>query len=208
MDDGFDDALDDLLVWLDPDREIAGDKYETIRAGLIKVFIAKGFSDPEDLTDITIDRVKRKLPEIKDTYEGEKANYFHGVARNVIREALRRREIATDKIPEQVTLPDFKDDRYECLLRCLGLTPARNRELILDYYLYVGKDKIEHHRLMAEELGISPGALRTRAHHIRRDLEACVLQCVGSLESKQKSTLEALLQRQPSTGTRGKERQP
>src|SRR5207248_10441870 len=56
------------------------------------------------------------------------------------------------------------------------------------------------HRRMAEELGISVGALRTRSHHIRRDLEKCVLQCANSLVTKQKTSLRALLKRRHLIG--------
>jgi hypothetical protein len=32
---------------------------------------------------------------------------------------------------------------------------------------------------MADELSISEGALRTRAHHLRVSLEKCVLRCIA-----------------------------
>lgn len=181
---------DDLLDWLGPEP---GQQYETIRAGLIRVFISNGLDDAEDLADLTIDRVVKKLPEIRETYEGEKARYFHGVARNVIHEARRRREVATDKIPEDLSPAPVRSDEYECLLKCLKLLPYERRELILDYYLYEGRDKVEHHRRMAEELRITVGALRTRAHHIRRDLEKCVRRCVRAILKKTKSGSESIV---------------
>jgi RNA polymerase sigma factor (sigma-70 family) len=182
-------SLDDLFNWLGPDP---GQQYEVIRTGLIRIFISKGFDDAEDLADQTIDRVVKKLPEIGDTYEGEKVRYFYGVARNIIHEARRRKEIATDKIPERLSRVPVRSDEYECLLKCLEHLLYEKRELILDYYLHEGKDKVEHHRQMAEELGITPGALRTRAHHTRRELEKCVRQCVGNITGKQKVALKAL----------------
>lgn len=202
MDDGF----DDLLAWLDPNRETAGQRYEVIRAGLIRIFVSKGFSDAEDLADMTILRVTRKLSAIEDEYVGEKERYFHGVARNIVRERWRRKEIATDKIPERTTRPTNTSDSYDCLLECLKPLPAQKRELILDYYLYEGKDKAELHRRMAEELEISVGALRTRAHHLRRDLEKCVRQCVGKLVAKQKTSFRSLLRRSRLIGAINKER--
>ena len=48
-----------------------------------------------------------------------------------------------------------------------ALLPPEKRDLILDYYLYEGHDKVEHHKLMAKRLGISEGALRGRVHQIR-----------------------------------------
>lgn len=198
-------SFDDLLDWLGPD---SGRQYEIIRAGLIRIFISKGFNDAEDLADETIDRVAKKVPEIREAYEGEKARYFHGVARNIVHEARRRKEIGTDQIPERSTQLTRTSDKYDCLLECLRFLSAQKRELILDYYLYEGRDKVECHLRMAEELGISVGALRTRAHHIRRDLEKCVLQCAKNLISKQKTSLRALLKRRHTISAINKERQP
>jgi RNA polymerase sigma factor (sigma-70 family) len=179
------DSFDDLLNWLDLDREFAGQKYEVIRAGLIRIFVSKGFSDAEDLADETIDRVIKRLPDIRETYKGEPIRYFRGVARNIIRERLRRKEIATDQIPEPIPQSESASDKYECLLKCLKFLSREKRELIVDYYLYQGHDKVEHHRRMAEELCISEGALRTRSHHIRAALEKCVLKCIKSLAKEQ-----------------------
>jgi RNA polymerase sigma factor (sigma-70 family) len=205
------ESFDALLAWLDTDREVAGRKYETIRAGLIRIFVSQGFSDADYLTDRAINIVTTKLPEIRDDYVGEPARYFYAVARNVAHEARRRKEIATDKIPEsQSPAPVAKtSDRYDCLIDCLKKLSHEKRELILDYYLYEGRDKIEHHRQIARELGITDGALRTRAHHIRAGLEKCVLECVKNLDEKQKTTLSALLKRrQMSTTAIAKEQQP
>jgi RNA polymerase sigma factor (sigma-70 family) len=185
------DPFDDLLDWLDPDRDLAAQKYETIRAGLIRIFVGKGFSDAEDLTDEAFRRVTKRLPDIRDSYVGEPAFYFHGFARNLIREAYRTKEIATDVIPVSSIEITNRSDEYECLLRCLEFMDPAKRELILDYHAYHGQDKVEQHEIMARELGISEGALRGRAHHIRAKLEECVLKCTQSLRSKQKPPQEA-----------------
>ncbi|MDX6289475.1 MAG: hypothetical protein QOH42_1274 [Blastocatellia bacterium] len=178
--------FDDLLAWLDPDRDIAARKYETIRAGLIRIFVAKGFSDAEDLADETIARVIKRLPEIRDSYVGEPARYFHGVARNIVLEASRRREIPTDVSPVAWIRITNKSDEYECLMRCLQFLTPSKRELILDYHVYEKHDKIEQHKIMAQELGISKGALRLRAHQIRAEIEKCVLECTKNLRKETK----------------------
>jgi RNA polymerase sigma factor (sigma-70 family) len=187
------DPFDNLLDWLSPDRDEAARKYESIRAGLIRIFIAKGFNDAEDLADETITRVVKRLPEIRESYVGDPARYFHGVARNVALEAGRRKEIATDVSPVASIEITNHSDEFQCLLRCLKfLTPAK-RDLILDYHLYEGRDKIEQHRLMAQELGISDNALRVRAHHIRSELEKCVLKCTKSLKQETKGVAGSIL---------------
>ena len=174
------EPFDALLEWLDTDRETAGQRYEVIRAGLIRMFISNGLSDAEHYADETIDRVIKRLPEIKETYVGDPVKYFHGVARNVIREARRRKEVLIDIVPDRFLQEPYKSDTSECLSKCLGLLPRDKQEFILDYHLYKGHAKIEHHREMAGELAITEGALRTRAHHLRVTLEKCVIECIDN----------------------------
>jgi DNA-directed RNA polymerase specialized sigma24 family protein len=180
------DPFDALLEWLDSDREKAGQRYEIIRTGLIRIFVSKGLSDAEHYTDEAIDRVVKRLPEIQAKYVGDPARYFHGVARNLILEAGRRREVATDVLPLRITHEVVRSDTSECLSKCLKLLPADKQEFILDYHLYQGHAKVENHRQMADELSISEGALRTRAHHLRVSLEKCVLECIA--QSRQNKT--------------------
>lgn len=173
------EPFDALLEWLDSDREKAADRYEIIRAGLIRIFVSKGLSDAEHYTDETIDRVVKRLPELQKTYVGDPARYFHGVARNVLLEYGRRKEVSTDLIPQRQTQENARSDTHECLSKCLKLLPRDKQELILDYHLYQGHAKIQNHREMAHELSISEGALRTRAHHLRVSLEKCVIRCIS-----------------------------
>jgi len=172
------DPFDELLEWLDPDREKAGQRYEAIRAGLIRMFVARGVSDAEYYADETIDRVMKRLPEIKASYVGDPARYFHGVARNILMEIRRRKEVPTDVLPQSFAPEPSQSDTSECLTKCLQELPRDKQEFILDYHLYHGHEKVVHHRQMANELSISEGALRTRAHHLRVSLEKCVLRCV------------------------------
>lgn len=175
------EPFDALLAWLDPDREIAGRKYELIHLGLTRIFISRGFSDAEDLADLTVSRVITLLPGIKDEYVGEPARYFHKVAHFIALEAWRRPEIATDVFPEKLSGESFTSDKYDHLLECLNLLTEEKRELIIEYYLYQGSEKIDHRQRMAKERGISVGALRSRAHHIRDALEGCVIQRLKKL---------------------------
>src|ERR1043166_6545207 len=150
-----------------------------IRAGLIRIFVSKGLSDAEHYADETIDRVIKRLPELRESYVGDKARYFNGVARNVVLEYGRRKEVPTDVLPHTVTPKDVRSDIHECLSKCLQMLPFDKQEFILDYHLYQGHAKIQHHRQMAGELRITEGALRTRAHHLRVNLEKCVLRCIN-----------------------------
>jgi RNA polymerase sigma factor (sigma-70 family) len=172
------EQFDSLLTWLGQDRELAGRKYETIRLGLVRIFVSKGFSDAEDLADETINRVMMRLPDIKAKYSGEPACYFHGVARNIIRETNRRKEVAIGVIEGRIEPARQRSEAHDCLTNCLERLPENKRDLILDYYLYDGHDKVEHHKRMAGELKITEGALRSRAYQIRHNLENGMRQCI------------------------------
>ena len=172
------EQFDSLLTWLGTDRDLAGRKYETIRSGLVRIFVSKGFNDAEDLADETINRVIVKLPAIQEKYSGEPACYFHGVARNIIRETNRRKEVAVGVIEGRVEPERERSEAHDCLSNCLRRLPENKRDLILDYYLYEGHDKVEHHKRMAGELKITEGALRSRAYQIRQNLENGMRQCI------------------------------
>lgn len=179
------EPFDELLHWLNSDREAAALKYEALRAGLLRLFVSNGISDAGFYTDQTFDRVTNRLPEIRETYVGDPARYFYGVARKIVFEA-RRKEVTTDVIPDQVFEEKHPSDMIECLGLCLQDLSQNKVELLLDYHLYQGRAKVESHREMARELSISEGALRTRMHHLRVSLEKCVLQCVENRTQKQK----------------------
>jgi DNA-directed RNA polymerase specialized sigma24 family protein len=180
------EAFDQMLAWLDSDRERAGQKYEEIRCGLIKIFVCQGCSDPECLADETIDRVIHKIQEIVPNYAGNPALYFSGVARYILLEYKNR--IAQLRLlpaapPKQIEEGEDIEREYECLDRCIErLTPA-NRELILEYYREEKRAMIENRKRLAERLGVTPNALRVRADRIRNGLEKCVANCL-----KQKGT--------------------
>ena len=171
------EQFDSLLSWLNVDRELAGKRYETIRSSLVKTFVLNGFNDAEDLADETINRVIGRLSEIRRGYTNEPAYYFHGVARNVVRERRRRKEISAEHVEISVEPRVEPSEESVCLGHCLRRLSARKRDLILDYYLYEGHRKIEHRKGMAGELKITTGAIRNRAHKIRSGLADCMREC-------------------------------
>ena len=50
------EEFDNLLGFLDPSAEVAGQKYEEIRRRLNKIFTCRGCTSPEELVDKSIDR--------------------------------------------------------------------------------------------------------------------------------------------------------
>jgi DNA-directed RNA polymerase specialized sigma24 family protein len=170
------ESFEALLDWLAPQREEAGKKYEDIRRRLIKIFACRGCAEPEDLADESINRVISKLKDIEDTFRGDPAFYFYGVANKVHLEYLRRRP--TPQLPPPRNDTDNIEKEYACLEKCIQeLTPA-NRELVLQYYQEEKRAKIEHRKQLADQFGIALNALRIRAHRIRTTLQECVQSCM------------------------------
>lgn len=175
---GDSDDFDELLDWLHPDREQAGKKYEDIRRRLVRIFVHRGCTLAEDLADETINRVLKKVREIRTNFNpsDDPALYFYGVGRNVYREYLKRRPEPALPPPDEGT--DDETPEYECLEKCLGLLSPSNRELILEYYGDEEGTKIDRRKKLAERFGMALNALRIRAHRIRLDLKRCVLECL------------------------------
>ena len=169
-------AFDQLLTWLDPDRDQAARKYEAIRARLIKIFTCRACLTPEDLADETIDRVILKQSELVGNYVGDPALYFYGVASNVLHEYFRVKPVPEPPIATHSSIES--EQSYECLDHCMEQLPARTRQLILDYYSDEAESKIQHRKKLAATLGIPLNALRIKTCRIRESLFQCVQECL------------------------------
>lgn len=173
------EAFDRLLTWLGDDRDSAARKYEEIRRGLIRIFIARGCRWAEELADETINRVVRKIFEVADNFDdNDPARYFYGVARNVHREYLHNLSRPLPAEPPPPADPPSPAEE-ECLASCLGRLEAPARDLVIDYFSRDKQAKIDLHKQMAARLGVTVNALRIRAFRIRGSLRECVLGCLG-----------------------------
>jgi RNA polymerase sigma factor (sigma-70 family) len=167
-------SFDEILAWLNPDREVAGVMYVQLRHDLSKLFTWSKCSDPEELTDEVFDRVARKVHNIRQTYQGDPRLYFRAVANNLIKES--RKKIKTQIPLEDVDLSQSELDESEeeshriltekLLKECIDELPHAERQLILNYYLREKRDA----RKLAAALSISQGTLRVRIHRIRQSL--------------------------------------
>lgn len=178
------ESFDALLAQLDPDREKAGERYETIRRKLVRLFEWRGCDASEDLADETINRVARRMAEGVELRSSDPYGYFCGVAHLLYKEVLRRssrehRALESGEVPLPVVLPEEEeptDHRLECLRRCLERLPQDQRDLVLRYHQ--GENNIRNRQTLSQELGIPMNALRIRVHRARRKLEDCVHECL------------------------------
>lgn len=188
------EALDKLLARLDVERERAAAKLEKIRRKLMKFFECQGCLSPEEYTDETIDRVAKTIDQGVAIRTTDPSLYFHGVARNVLKEYWRKPErkwAPFDSLlpsqhpgenPAELEAQELENQtmarRYHCLQRCAQELPPAYRELIVQYYHAAGRVKIENRNRLAKEMNITVNALRIRAHRLRAELEVCVGKCL------------------------------
>ncbi|HEU4833759.1 MAG TPA: hypothetical protein VFS90_05065 [Pyrinomonadaceae bacterium] len=168
-----------LLRWLDPDRDRAGEKYEKIRLRLIRIFTCRGCANVEDLADATINVVAAKVDSLAETYKGDPALFFYGVAKNIYHEEFKKKPPPVPPPPPDVTQVE---QQCGCLEECLKQQlPVADRQLVLRYHEKEKQEKIRLRKQIAIELGITLNALRIRVHHIHARLRPCIEQCLQHL---------------------------
>lgn len=186
-------AFSRLLGWFGEDE--GGQKYEDLRRKLISYFDRRDCLSPDDLADETLDRVARRLEEAGSITNIEPAKFCFIKAREVLLEYWRKPERGQLELddPKAHTPaarntsaagnPSFqweeKEKGLECLEECLRQLEPDDHALIIRYYYGEKRIKIENHRKMASQLGISDKALGLRALRIRKKLEVCVNKCVN-----------------------------
>jgi RNA polymerase sigma factor (sigma-70 family) len=171
------ERFDSLLNWLDPDRDIAAEKYEAIRLRLQKIFAARGCSEIEDLADETITRVASKIEQLGN-YSGDPARYFYGVAHHIWQDYRRRRSSETLPLESPPVLSTDVERQLSCVEKCLEQLSPSNREAVLAYYLHEKESRLASRKVLADQLGISQNALRIRFHRIKLKLQDCVHACL------------------------------
>jgi DNA-directed RNA polymerase specialized sigma24 family protein len=178
------DALQDLLEWLDSDPASAGEKYEQIRASLIKFFESRGCLSPEEQTDETIDRVARRLSEGVVIHTTNPFLYFYGIALRVLQEYWRRPPVFQTAVPIENAIE--QESRLDCMEDCLQKLPRDIVELLTEYCGGNREQRGDRRREMAEQLGISLNTLRIKVHRVRERLGSCLTRCI---ERKQRTRL-------------------
>jgi len=177
------EAFDRLLAYMDPDRDRAGQIYQEIRDHLIRMFVWRGCSRPEEYADETINRVARKLEE--DERFSDLPTYFFGVGRMLLKEFHKEQERerrALQALPREWKSSAGGEElelRISCLEECLRKQPDQARDTILAYYQGDKRAKIENRKQLAQRLNLSVNTLRMQALRLREKLESCVVACIA-----------------------------
>ena len=178
------ESLEEILAWLNPDREVAGAMYVQLRHDLARLFTYRGFNDPEGFTDEVFDRVAKKVHSVRPAYEGDPRLYFRAVANNVVKENLKRVKTLISlegiDLPQQKTTETEKEsaDIEACLQSCLQKLSDNNRKLFVAYYAKEKQAKIDHRSELAQQFGITVETLRVKIYRIRVSLQDCIERCL------------------------------
>jgi DNA-directed RNA polymerase specialized sigma24 family protein len=183
-------AFTRLLAWLDDGVPSNGERYLEMRRRLVSYFDRRNRPAADELADETLNRIGRTLEHTGAIATRPPARYCYVVAKFVLLEDIRRerRLVPLDEnwhsdgpTAAARVAPDeglkVQEQRLDCLDRCLQELKPEQRELIVEYYADVRRQKIDRRREMAARLGITMNALAIRAYRIRDGLMACVEGC-------------------------------
>ncbi len=183
-----------LFDQLGRDRLAAGQEYVRIHAKLVKFFEWNNCPFPIDSAEITIDRVREEV--LAGNYQIQPENpygIFHRFAKFVLQECYRRKSkepgslegqgheviVDPDEVEARRAELSLIEFRHLCLEKCKKEKLTEQEwDFLMAFYDYGQGERIDCHRALAEELGISKAALRQRVHRVKKKLEKCVLPCV------------------------------
>jgi hypothetical protein len=173
------EAFASFLFWLSPDHAHAARQYLDLRHEIVKLFIRKGCTHADELADRTLDRVGT-IAHLEPGKYPSAIKLCCGVARNVWLEYLR------EKVPEplddnRISAPvifeeDFSEQEVRCLSHCLERLSVRDRDLIVKYHEFQGREKIEARKQLAATYG-GLNKVRIATYRIRLKLHDCVTGC-------------------------------
>lgn len=171
------EAFQRLLEALDPDPDRAAQRFQALHSKLTLFFTYNRCANAEHWADESLDRVAKRLAEQQPVPDVNA--YARGVARLVVLEAQKQEQRERDLLSAARYVPSQVHDEQVLgwLDHCLsGLSPD-SRDLIFEYYSVKPSGDPAGRRKLAERLGITTEALRTRALRIRRELESCITRC-------------------------------
>lgn len=179
-----------LLARLGSEGDRQETVYERLRQRLITYFRLHLPAEADDLADLTLDRMARRIHE--GTSVQNVFSYALGVARMLVHEARARYSREQQSILEQAAMLEQtppEEDQFEAVLSALGSCLEQlgqaAADLILAYYGGSGAARIEQRRKLAEERGLTVNALRNRALRLREALETCTRKKLGWRDESQ-----------------------
>lgn len=172
------DHFDALLRVLDANTVAAGLGYRQLHQRLIHFFRLNNASDPEALADEALDRLGRRIGMLQPDDIGSPQAFALGIGRHLLQEDQRKQRRESEAATEWAAYTLANDGHHEELLHaldhCMALMREDQRQLLQSYYQWTGRQKIEHHRQLAEKLGLTMNAMRNRLMRARTELDKCL----------------------------------
>jgi len=178
------EEFDKLLGWIDHDRDTAGQKLQLIQSRITRIFISRGCVDAESLTDEVSNRVAVRVDKIIQTYPSP-VQCLLGFVDNVYQEYLREeRKKSNATAPPHPRPAPVLESEDKCLAECMGTLQTTDRDLFSRYFGIDTRIKIPGRKALAEELNLTPNALRIQAHRLRKKLLDCLQICLERSEAE------------------------
>ncbi|MDX6694577.1 MAG: hypothetical protein QOF02_2180 [Blastocatellia bacterium] len=172
------EAFARFLESLSPEPEEAARHYTRLHQKLAGLFSMKGLPDPLSAADETIDRAALKIN--AGTPVPDVGKYCLGIARNIVKERLRRTQRESPAFLNFVNdLSSATDEQleriYNILKPCFEQLAGEEQQLLVSYCQVMrGQARAEHRRQLAETMKTTMLALRMRVTRLRTSLTNCV----------------------------------
>ena len=180
-----DEELKKLLDWFHPNSDAAAEGYMRIHTRLMQIFASRGCAaDSEMLADEVINRVAVRIDVVVTTYP-DAPRCCLAFVENVHREYLRDKRKEQNAVPPPPPPPpEVLEIEDQCLKHCLETLEPSDRDLFERYFEGEGRARIVARQKLAEELNLTPNALRIQAHRIRKKMRKCMEECIKRADTK------------------------
>lgn len=178
------EEFEKLLLWIDKDCAEAPRKLLLIQSRVTRIFISRGCVDAEMLTDEVTNRIAVRIDNVKENFP-DPQRCFSGFLDKVHREYIRDQvNQGTVRPPPPPRPSEVLEQEDECLKKCLGVLPPRERNIVVRYFGGEGAQRREERKKLAIELGLTANALRIQAHRLRLKTLKCLRACLDETQAK------------------------
>lgn len=158
--------------------------FQELRAALYDFFRWRGHLDPDEAAQEALLRLHEKMVS-EDVTIANARPYVFGIAQHLLVDSRRKTgELPIEDIPEHKLgiVPAIpREAMLVCLEQCIeGMLSGSQGKLLPKYFCGHGAVKIENRKKIAEQLGITPAALRLRVSKLIRKIRPCVMECCAA----------------------------
>ncbi|NOT64229.1 MAG: sigma-70 family RNA polymerase sigma factor [Acidobacteria bacterium] len=185
-------AFENFLLYLDPQRTRAAQKYVQLHEKLVFWLEHHRCSKAQELADRTLDTVARQLLKGLEIQADDPMDYCLGVARNLLKRerALDLKQVPLDDLPLQsekhyahealrIAMDnDSHQQRADCLRHCLRRLSSEDRRMLELYYHDDWHQQVRQRKQLVRQLAWSEENLRSHVHRLRARLKTCMKSCL------------------------------